>query len=318
MDKKYSINEIAENLSEKTGKQTIDIEKFLKEFAIIVNEGITKDNYVKIKGIGIFKVVLVNERESIHVNTGERFVIPSHHKVSFMPENKLKNLINRPFAAFETIEAQEDETGHITLVKEIEEIGETGETEEIEEIEEIEEKPLIPPAIPLIEEKPPSPLPYPPIEQKPASLIPQIEEKALPSPLSQQRYMKQQQLRSSTTASSSLQSAKQNRKRKRKSKKSSMMFLYIILFFLLFVLIGGGIWYFLFYSNKNLDEYNSKLSSRMTGKDEIVSPVDSVLSDKIIEEAPLASDTVDSVQSRVDTPNAIVSQPDSSPPATAP
>ena len=337
MDKRYSINEIAEMLAEKTDKQTTDIEKFLKEFVIIVNEGITKDNYVKIKGIGVFKVVLVNERESIHVNTGERFIIPSHHKVSFVPENRLKTLINRPFAAFEAIEAQEDGNGLMNMTTfEKEEIGETEETitnfetafdgsqlritnDELSNIKhsrdkdigETEESLLPPPFVPPIEEKPLLPPPSPPIEYKPT---PQHKEIILPP--SQQQYIEQKPLQSSTS-SHSLRSAKHNKKRKKKSKKSSMMLLYIILFFLLFVLVGGGIWYFLFYNNKYWDEYDSKLSSRITGSDEIVSPVDSMPSDIIVEEVPLVSDTFDNMQSRADTTNVVVSQPTTSPPSTA-
>ena len=126
MDKKFTTNDIAEILAEKTGKKPSAIEPFLKELANIVNEGITNDNTVKIKGIGVFKVVLVKERESVHVNTGERIVIPGHHKLSFIPEPKLRDLINKPFAAFDVIETQED-GGFMNIVNEREEREESRE-----------------------------------------------------------------------------------------------------------------------------------------------------------------------------------------------
>ena len=106
---------IAELLSAQTGKEMAMIEKFLTELIAIINDSIMQDHIVQVKGIGTFKVVLVRERESVHVNTGERIVIPSHHKITFLPETKLKDLINKPFASFETIEVGEDQDGLMNL-----------------------------------------------------------------------------------------------------------------------------------------------------------------------------------------------------------
>ncbi|MDR1406605.1 MAG: HU family DNA-binding protein [Tannerella sp.] len=100
MDEKFSLYNMAEMLSERTGLGVPDMEKFLEELISIINDGIRKDRQIKVRGLGTFKIVLVKERESIHVNTGERIVISKHHKLTFVPEKELKDLANRPFSMF--------------------------------------------------------------------------------------------------------------------------------------------------------------------------------------------------------------------------
>ena len=109
MDEKLSIYDIAEILTAKTGREKADIETFIETLIAVINDVITHNGVVRIKGIGSFKVIPVKERESVHVNTGERIVIPAHHKLSFLPDKILKEKINRPFAFFEAIEANETE-----------------------------------------------------------------------------------------------------------------------------------------------------------------------------------------------------------------
>ncbi len=113
MDDKLSIYDIAEILKAKTGREQADIEKFIETLIALINEAITHDGFVRIKGIGSFKVILVKERESVHVNTGERIVIPAHHKLSFLPDKSLKEKINRPFAFFEAIETNETDSNEM-------------------------------------------------------------------------------------------------------------------------------------------------------------------------------------------------------------
>lgn len=105
MDNKLTIFNLAETLAEKTGVDLVQTEKFIEALVELISEGIKKDQLVKAKGIGTFKVIQVKERESIHVNTGERIVIPAHYKLSFVPEKLLKDQINKPFSFFETVEA---------------------------------------------------------------------------------------------------------------------------------------------------------------------------------------------------------------------
>ena len=75
----------------------------MKEFFQLIEESLESDKYVKIKGLGTFKLIDVDSRESVNINTGERFEIQGHTKVSFTPEPTLKDLINKPFSHFETV-----------------------------------------------------------------------------------------------------------------------------------------------------------------------------------------------------------------------
>ena len=138
MDKRFSIYNIAEILAEKTGKEIAEIEKFLHELIALINEGIIKDQSVSIKGIGTFKVVLVKERESVSVNTGERIVIPPHHKLTFIPLKVMKDLINKPFASFDAIETSEDDNGLADYF-----ISEKGRRSEKEDLPVNEEQPPV-------------------------------------------------------------------------------------------------------------------------------------------------------------------------------
>lgn len=108
MNSRLSIQELASILSEKTGKSKGDMELFLRTFVSEVSEGLCRDKLVKIKGIGTFKLIFAEQRESVHVNTGKRFIIPAHHKLSYLPDKDLKELVNEPFALFETTEINED------------------------------------------------------------------------------------------------------------------------------------------------------------------------------------------------------------------
>ena len=90
-------------LANKHGMNKKDADKFVREFFLLIEEALEKDKYVKIKGLGTFKLVDVESRESVNVNTGERFQIPGYTKVSFTPDNSLRDIINKPFAHFETV-----------------------------------------------------------------------------------------------------------------------------------------------------------------------------------------------------------------------
>ena len=104
MNERVNILDLASQLSDKTGKDKKDSELFIREFISIVSETLPNDKIVKVKGLGSFKVITVEQRESVDVNTGERIIIPSHSRISFVPEKELKERINKPFACFETVE----------------------------------------------------------------------------------------------------------------------------------------------------------------------------------------------------------------------
>ena len=84
-------------------------EQFVRSFFEIISENVMKGETVKIKGFGTFKLIQMDSRESINVNTGERIVIEGHQKISFLPDATLKDAINKPFAAFETVELNDQQ-----------------------------------------------------------------------------------------------------------------------------------------------------------------------------------------------------------------
>lgn len=108
MNNRLAIQDIAAILSEKTGRSKSDSERFLRAFVTVTTDGLMTDKLVKVKGLGIFKLVLVEQRESVDVNTGDRFVLPAHYKCSFLPDTELRDLVNEPFSFFETIELAEN------------------------------------------------------------------------------------------------------------------------------------------------------------------------------------------------------------------
>lgn len=127
MNEKLNIQNLIEMLAEKHGMDKTDAESFVKEFFQLIEESLESDKYVKIKGLGTFKLIDVDSRESVNINTGERFEIQGYTKVSFTPEPTLKDLINKPFSHFETV-VLNDET-----VLEDTAMGDNSEEEEKEE-----------------------------------------------------------------------------------------------------------------------------------------------------------------------------------------
>lgn len=100
---KISVNELAQVLVEKNGLGQKDAEQFVAAIFDVVKKGLERENLVKIKGLGTFKIIGVEARESVNVNTGERVVIESHGKITFTPEATMKELVNKPFSQFETV-----------------------------------------------------------------------------------------------------------------------------------------------------------------------------------------------------------------------
>ena len=108
MGSKINLQQLAKILAQKKSIPQKDAETFLKEFFDSIVQNVTSDKLVKIKGLGTFKLIEVLDRESVNVNTGERFVIPGHSKLSFTPEPALKDFINKPFADFQTTVINEE------------------------------------------------------------------------------------------------------------------------------------------------------------------------------------------------------------------
>ena len=103
MEGKVLLQDLAQTLAAKRNIKSKEAETFLKVFFETISDAIVQDKIVKIKGLGTFKMIDVQDRESVNVNTGERIVIPGHSKISFTPDTELKDQVNKPFALFQTV-----------------------------------------------------------------------------------------------------------------------------------------------------------------------------------------------------------------------
>lgn len=125
-----TIKDIAKILVNRHHLKSNDAETFLLQMVEVINEGLLQDRQVKIKGFGTFKLQTVKERSSVNISTGERVTISEHDKITFTPDNVMRDLINKPFAQFETITIDSD-----TVVSELEQMNKKDEELEIMEDE---------------------------------------------------------------------------------------------------------------------------------------------------------------------------------------
>jgi len=110
MNNRFTLQDLAGILANQTGRTKKESEEFLREFISVVSDGAFTDRIVKIKGLGTFKVIEVEDRESVNVNTGKRFIIPGHYKFNFTPDKDLKELVNKPFSFFDTTEINTEDS----------------------------------------------------------------------------------------------------------------------------------------------------------------------------------------------------------------
>ena len=103
MNEKISLQDLVELLNTKHGMTKKNADALVRGMFDLIEEALTNDKYVKIKGLGTFKLTEVDSRESMNVNTGERIEIQGHTKISFTPDTTMKELINKPFSHFETV-----------------------------------------------------------------------------------------------------------------------------------------------------------------------------------------------------------------------
>ena len=152
------IQDLAKYLSKKHKIQQKEAERFLTALVDVLNEGLHYEKLVKVKGLGTFKVIEVKNRESVDVNTGERILIEGRPKITFTPDAGMKDLVNKPFAQFETVVLNEGVT--FDNLSEEPEVELTEEPEPQPEIEQLmEEKPAPEPEVeeeqPEVEEEQP-------------------------------------------------------------------------------------------------------------------------------------------------------------------
>lgn len=164
------IQDLAKYLSAKHKIQQKEAERFLTAVVDVLNDGLHYEKLVKVKGLGTFKVIDVKNRESVDVNTGERILIEGRPKITFTPDAVMKDLVNKPFAQFETVVLNEGVT--FDNLPEESEVPLADEPEPQPEIEQ------------LMEEKP-APEPVPEEEQPEEIIIPQETEAEPVAPLAE-------------------------------------------------------------------------------------------------------------------------------------
>lgn len=98
-----TIQEIAKVLVTKNGLEQRDASRFATEMFAVIHEQLAQNDQVKVKGLGTFKVITVEARESVSVRTGDRVLIGEHSKITFTPDTTMKELVNKPFSQFETV-----------------------------------------------------------------------------------------------------------------------------------------------------------------------------------------------------------------------
>lgn len=201
---KVSISELASKLMEKHGLKRTEAELFIRQFVGVINDGLKNDKSVKVKGLGTFKVQAVSARKSVDVNTGEAIVIEGRDKISFTAEAVMRDLVNAPFAQFETVivndgvDFSEIDAKHEADNTEAEEpapaVVEQAPTVEPKPTPTIEPEPAVEPE-PIVEPEPTpaiepetivEPEPAPVVEQEPAPTVePEPARVAEPEPIAE-------------------------------------------------------------------------------------------------------------------------------------
>lgn len=146
---KVSITELASKLMEKHGLKRTEAELFIRQFVGVINDGLKNDKSVKVKGLGTFKVQAVSARKSVDVNTGEAIVIEGRDKISFTAEAVMRDLVNAPFAQFETVIVNDG-----VDFSEIDAKHEADNTEAEEPAQEVEPAPAAEPEPAVVEPEP--------------------------------------------------------------------------------------------------------------------------------------------------------------------
>ena len=108
MNNKVTLQDLADQLSAISGQSKKLSESFLRALTEIVEDALSKDGIAKVKGIGTFKIVAIEERKSVSVTDGSAVIIPAHKKITFTPEKELKEAVNKPYEDLETYVLPDD------------------------------------------------------------------------------------------------------------------------------------------------------------------------------------------------------------------
>ena len=165
---RLTIQEVARVLMTKNGLKLGEANRFASELFAIIQEHLENNDQVKVKGLGTFKVITVEARESVSVRTGDRVMIEGHSKITFTPDATMKELVNKPFSQFETVvlndnvefddmkEQEEDTEADTDADSEFDDIKDDLTEEELAQLEQLEqqEPPVVKEEPQVIEEEP--------------------------------------------------------------------------------------------------------------------------------------------------------------------
>lgn len=93
MDDKLIIEELVTSLATRQHIEQADAQAFVCSFLSLIEEGIRKDKYVRVKGFGTFKLI------DTDLNEG---------RIVFVPEASVRDAVNKPFSHFESVELRDD------------------------------------------------------------------------------------------------------------------------------------------------------------------------------------------------------------------
>ena len=154
---KLNQTQLSELFASESGMSRAAAEQFVKSFFDIIADKVISDGLVKVKGLGTFKLLQMEDRESVNVNTGERFTIAGHQKISFTPDAVLKETLNRPFSAFETVILSDEQAAALEAMEE----GGAAVVETVTELPEESAAPVGEPAAAPVEEPAAAPVEEP-------------------------------------------------------------------------------------------------------------------------------------------------------------
>ena len=149
---KLTLNNIAKVLVEKNGMEPKEAMTFTTAMFDLIHDRLNEEGIVKVKGLGTFKMIRVEARESINVRTGERVLIDSHAKITFTPDAVMKELVNKPFSQFETVVLNDDV--EFTDMKSEETTDETNNSEQSESLVDVVSEGGTPEPAPVVAPEP--------------------------------------------------------------------------------------------------------------------------------------------------------------------
>ena len=184
---RLTIQEIAKVLVAKNGLDQSQANRFATELFAIIQERLEKNDQVKVKGLGTFKVITVDARESVSVRTGGRVMIEEHSKITFTPDATMKELVNKPFSQFETVVLNDnvefDDLKEQPADSEIDDNKDDLTESELEQPEKFDEEPVVNDEEPLIQQEEPVIQQEEPVVEEPVVEVEQPKETPVVAPL---------------------------------------------------------------------------------------------------------------------------------------